>query len=654
MKKLLSILLTVALLMSSVGLVAFAAGDETASGDPTPVFELDMSEYTAENPVLKDKANDAVITLAPGSGAQTSGFNPQKVSYTALNGTTNSYMTFSPLTSPSDNWTSAGTVAQAAIGENVLNQDELTFEFWAKSEGTHSYDRIFSYGNEDSDETAVELNGADNGKTYAKFCFYGKSNEISLSYPNNHIEWGSHWHHIVMTSEWEANEGNATKMTAVVYVDGVQAGSTTADSTDGRRPSNESKNRTLYIGGNNGGVAFIGNLASFKVYNKSLTAEQVKANYYKDVVNVEQWLVNADFSNYDGSRVDTVTDKGTSASEFFQTTHVDKGTYINEKGRAVNYAHGCSETTDSTTSYGRFGFKDDTFAELTEQTISFWVKMPPNKTRTWGQLLCHTHKDPGDYARFELEPSYGSEQTGGAEGASFGIRAQGGQSKKATPYYIEVPVDTWMNITVTKSWSKNESNQDQVTWNTYIDGAKIDGLSGTDCLYSFSGNTETPGAERNMSGFSVFSFGAKNWKNETEGGAPSDVSAFKVCQAALTADQIAALYAAEKADYKEATVTVDKEFGIENNTASVTVNLTNKGTDALNVDGWQAILAAYSRDRFVKADTATFSASDNGTFRATASIGDLASDTRYTYKLFVWKADLQPLVAAMELSANAD
>lgn len=652
MKKLLSILLTVALLMSSVGLVAFAAGDETASGDPTPVFELDMSEYTAENPVLKDKANKAwKVDIHTNTSNPNTGFRPVKSSEKNIFGESFDYLYFIDRTDNQNTvWNSRGAAAIAYVGDEVLGQNELTFEFWAryKTDANVTWSRLFQLMREDTKETDIEI-----GSANTQFRFCGKNCTITVE---NSKLWNGEWRHIVVNRKFVKEESNSgSSVIGTIYVDGAQLTQQTFSLTDGYMPDgtenkantdgvNNGKEYQLSVGGSNSGAgSYAGDLASFKVYNTSLTAEQIKTDYENEVDGFGTWAVNADFSNYDGTD-ESITDKGAFGSEFYQTARVRKGTYVNEKGREVTYVDAYSETSDSETEYGRFGFIDNDFTKLKDQTISFWVNVPRNADHAWGQILTQTQQGENDAARFELELTSGVDA--GADWAKFRIRAQGSQSE-ADDKWVQFDPYTWMNFTVTKSWSKNESNQDVVTWNTYIDGVKNETASGSSALID--------GKDATMDNFEVFCFGSKFRTTETQGGGLTDAAAFKIYTRALTADQVAALYAAEKADYKEATVTVEKTFTLADNTATAEVSLNNKGTGTLG--DYQGILAVYEGEKLVKAAMADFAISDADSTAApsvTLSVDSLDSTKTYSYKLFVWDKDLKPLVAAMELSAGAE
>lgn len=273
MKKLLALLLSLVMLMSCAGLTAFA------QTTPKPVFELDLSGYTAENPAFSDKAGGVAITKA----SYSTNFSPVKTTFLSKTGSLGAYMHFID-DSGSGNWYDRGSAAVASVDTRILGQNELSFEFWVRASGDHSWDRIFQFRREDSREVDVEI-----GASSTSFRFDGKSNVITVAGTNQNL-WTGDWRHIVMTRKWETVEGGSSKMTATLYIDGTQKAQQTFNYADGYLPSTgDEKNKNaeqtgyeynLAIGGPANHVgSFLGDLASFKVYNQILTPAQVSANY---------------------------------------------------------------------------------------------------------------------------------------------------------------------------------------------------------------------------------------------------------------------------------------------------------------------------------------------------------------------------------------
>ena len=93
---------------------------------------------------------------------------------------------------------------------------------------------------------------------------YGNSWGGAVSYPQSNLTTGKYYH-IVGTVD-DVNGTNAK-----LYVDGVQVGSTGTG-------SNPTTTAVLNIGEGNGG-RLDGSLSVFKMYNITLTADNVKQNY---------------------------------------------------------------------------------------------------------------------------------------------------------------------------------------------------------------------------------------------------------------------------------------------------------------------------------------------------------------------------------------
>ena len=139
----------------------------------------------------------------------------------------------------------------------------ISYEMWVKFDtipATNSYKSIW--------QKSANWNTADGISMqfiYGSFCWsYGNSWGGAVSYPQSNLTTGKYYH-IVGTVD-DVNGTNAK-----LYVDGVQVGSTGTG-------SNPTTTAVLNIGEGNGG-RLDGSLSVFKMYNITLTADNVKQNY---------------------------------------------------------------------------------------------------------------------------------------------------------------------------------------------------------------------------------------------------------------------------------------------------------------------------------------------------------------------------------------
>lgn len=665
MKKLLALLLSTVLTLSCFGMAVFAE-DETPTEEPTTeasslVFDLGFDDYSETNQQFKNKAgNTAIATKKKG------GVAPVKTAYETVDGQTVSYMNFYK---PTGKWSSGeGSAAEAYIGDEILGQNELTFEFWVRSTkpAESSWGRIFNIGGEISNKEDdkpildVELNNA--------VTSFRLGNGIDLQYTvegTDHTNlWNGEWKHIVMSRKWEAtNEAGGIAapetgtLTTEIYINGEKiSGTPTLSNCQSPKAQGEADmwandpgvyQRALAIGAQrDASGAFTGDIASFKVYNKNLTENEIKADYEKGKALYEATplvVIDMDLSNYDGTQA-SLADKGIwGGTSFVQTEHVAKGTYTNMNGKTVNYLDKQQTTVDGTNYRGRAEIINSSFTTLENQTINVWARIPHHEGRDAGQLVAQVERMHYDSARFEAELVSGTN--------GFKVFAMGNNTKNAniTPSTasFEPYQNVWANYTFTKSWSKDSDGNDVLTWRTFINGKLISEGSGEGAM------------SKDASSYDRFCLGSKDISETGYGGADVDFSAFTIYAKAFTAEEVAAKYADTYKDYTELK-TIDVNFDnfdgsdvstLSNRDASTAATFSTKGSNGLDMSvsdmashkGMRKVLAAGTGSETAKADNLYVTAEG------------LADQTELSVEMWVnWKEGAGRLVAIGNGQEGAD
>lgn len=641
MKKLLALLLSTVLTLSCFGVAVFAE-DETPTEEPTteassPVFDLGFDDYSETNQKFINKAGQTSIATK-----KLGGVAPVKTAYETVDGQTVSYMNFYK---PTGAWSSGeGSAAEAYIDDKILGQNELTFEFWVRStkpaEG--SWGRIFNIGGEISyvgDNKPildVELNNSSTS--------FRLGDNINLKYTVSGTDhtalWNGEWKHIVMSRKWVAGETeDKGTLTTEIYINGIKQENTpTLNDCESPKARGEadmwddvadSYQRALAIGAQrSASSAFTGDIASFKVYNKNLTADEVAADYAAEKALYEASplvAIDMDLSSYDGTAA-TITDKSSeTGASFSQTTHVRKGSYTNLNGKTVNYIDSCADGA----SRGRAWIKNTKFEALDDQTVTLWVRIPAKSERGWGQVVAQTPTYGDDTSRLALELEDGME--------SFYVAGQGNNSinNGRQDHQVSFTPHVWANITVTKSWSNVEGN-DTLTTKTYVNGKLM-------------GSTIDSQATKGSAGYTTFLFGSKFF-DEADGGSLIDVASFKVYRKAFDAAGVAKEYADTYKDYTELK-TIDVNFDsfdgsnvstLSNNDASTAATFTVEGTGTLGMAATD--MASHKGMRTVLAANGNTDETKYNRLFATAE--GLADQTELSAEMWVnWKAGSGRLIA---------
>lgn len=283
-------------------------------GDEKLVFDMDLTNYTDENPVVtsKDCGNNVITvqgTLA--SGELVTG---QK------------YLTF-------DNAAGENNKAGIKVIDNTLmNQEAMTVETWVRGtnfgakDGMGETSRIF-------EGPRMLARGYDLSGNTALWYEPNGDNASFRIQRTNMSAYDDKWTHLAFTKSYDEAEGT---WTGTLYINGSKYTSKEYEAAFGDEKSN-----VLMIGNSKDlTCGFEGDIATFKVYNTELTAEQIKAKFNEsdDVINT---LVKVDeFTTISTEVKATVDSSLTSQNPYILMALYDKD------GRMIQVAEGQTLTID--------------------------------------------------------------------------------------------------------------------------------------------------------------------------------------------------------------------------------------------------------------------------------------------------------------------
>ena len=296
MKKALSLLLCAAMLAGLMGLPAMAA----PAGEDGLVFEMDLSEYTNETPIVKNAVTGSAegITLRNPDGNEMAQAIPM-AALDSLNGETK-YLDFS--TVANDAFTNYGYInVGAEAAAPMMNQDAMTIEFWTNKyaktngrfDGAGAGGRLFTIGVEnDPYQVESEIYLMDDGNARADFWNRFASREGGLGQfctapydVKNNVNTWSHW---VLEREWDAQNNTWSFKT---YINGQLAKAYNLNdctaNEDGTVMTGGVKFDETGFGLTIGGMGvtwgsknvYGGAISSFKVYNKVLDEAAIQQKY---------------------------------------------------------------------------------------------------------------------------------------------------------------------------------------------------------------------------------------------------------------------------------------------------------------------------------------------------------------------------------------
>lgn len=291
MKRLFSLIIASVMLVTLLNIPTVSA---TASA--TPVFTLDISDYTNDNQVVKNGVTDSSenITIIKKIRNLDERSGPAVEYDTAADGTQIKYLSFAD-----DSMTAetaydeylGGIKLDSALIDSLLNgSDEMTVEFWAKPYTPgQNYGRAFAYGT-DKNGNNVDMTWqtkSTSTKQVALYPFgYLKSADATAmteltvqDYNSNKNE----WHYYALSRKWTTtdNETGAGKWEYVVVIDNNTKAETTLENVF---KNTVTTHWDFTIGGKKHPTLgiydpFDGGIAEFNIYNKKLSSAELIANY---------------------------------------------------------------------------------------------------------------------------------------------------------------------------------------------------------------------------------------------------------------------------------------------------------------------------------------------------------------------------------------
>lgn len=302
MKKVLSLLMVSAMLIGMLGLPVVSADETTKS----PVFTMDLSEYSAENQVVKNGvtgSSDGIWISKKMTTLTDERSGPALKSASTTSGGSIKYLSFADHTQTKkdtfDGFLGGVVLNPTLMNSLVGNGDEMTVEFWAKADKpnrTNGEGNAFAYQtsqtaqnpmtwelNRSPNDTTIRIDAASILKTQkdepADADIRRLSTETALK--------ADSWHYYAISRKWtetDATTGKGT-WTYCMLEDDKLLTSATSDEL-WKNPLITEAGSCLTIGGKQHPVTtlgiwnpFEGSIASFNIYNTMLSADELKANY---------------------------------------------------------------------------------------------------------------------------------------------------------------------------------------------------------------------------------------------------------------------------------------------------------------------------------------------------------------------------------------
>lgn len=370
MKRLLSLLVVSIMLVTMMNIPMVSADSSV-----TPVFTMDISEYTDDNQVVKNgvsKSADGINVIKYVNGDTT---NPKpgpmlKEEWTANSGTIK-YLSFTDAkeadTAKIDAWLGGIELTKEATQALLGANGEFTVEIWAKtytakpySNGVDygSWGRIFKFGSHTpenyANETAIFADGG--SSIHARPVFAQKNSSSTTRGEKTASDTENKWSYFAMSRKWTPDaEGTSGTYTWNIRINDtiVDGGSTKAIEMQ------DISNMFFTIGGNGGPTihnVFHGGIAEFNVYNKMLTTEELTANYNAKKAIYDGALADiADTMNCTNEETGAEISTSSGSYELTFDNYVDAETLENgitlknSEGSVVATAKSLKETTASKT-----------------------------------------------------------------------------------------------------------------------------------------------------------------------------------------------------------------------------------------------------------------------------------------------------------------
>ncbi len=297
------------------------------------LFDLDLSEYTSDNPIVKNAVTESTDEITVyGRGSHSA---PESDFISSMNGETR-YITMGKTASKGEGY---GVIQLgSALAAPMAQSDELTVEFWTKSDkpvASYLYYKFFKlsqkpYAGSTMDDTinwevSVQSASLNAENRYARNTTtatdYAKASLSSL--PRNT------WTHYMLTRKYNADSDTYT---SEVYINGVKK----QTATGGKKI--ESNEYGFTIGGSGAAErTYQGSFGEFKVYLKVLDADTAKNHYLNTKNNYSELpksmtLLSPTDDFEIGCRDGRLSIE---FDNFFESAELDKITFTEEDGSEI-------------------------------------------------------------------------------------------------------------------------------------------------------------------------------------------------------------------------------------------------------------------------------------------------------------------------------
>ncbi|MBQ8588273.1 MAG: hypothetical protein IJ454_02670 [Clostridia bacterium] len=248
------------------------------------IYDMDLSEYTNENPKVKDRASGTASVV---NGTPVIGRKGKQ-----------DYLTFRTVYEDRAN-------AVTVTDDEFANQDSMSFEFWFRgtqliSGGAESRICSLALGNTNGD-IKYEIYNSPSGNFWFRMDGLKSDGSENTAHrmSKNMNDYNESWTHIVFNREWVpvSTGSDEGKWKGELYINGVKSQTATSSATTTRT---DETGLYLTVGNKSSNTtAFYGDIATFKVYSTLLASDVVTANYEAGLLNFTDEEVGISFKNPD-------------------------------------------------------------------------------------------------------------------------------------------------------------------------------------------------------------------------------------------------------------------------------------------------------------------------------------------------------------------
>lgn len=645
MRKTISCLAVFCLVLALLPVAAF--GSETAI--PIPLFDLSLEgSVVGSDPVVSNKVTTDAVTAVNTDNLRENTKGNTPIYKTEENGAIK-YLTFSY-------YDEYGSAYNKGSEVNIVFKDTeggrcgladgnaLSFEFWARPTSRNAWSSMFSLAfNGGKDEAFVfRLNTT---PAYFFLPDRQKNSNIGMTSASASAHM-NRWNHYVVTRVWDSA---SSKWKCDIYVNGesfanLVSSSTTSQTTYASQNYNWN---TFIIGntmGNDNNKAFEGDIAEFRIYDSELTAAQASAAYtatkdpYYPSMQDNMKVFDMNLAGSTVGSAPVVTDE--SGSRLVKEINVlghpssktatdgTAPTYCDEDGvKYLTFASYDGTNLANRRSQVNVQFKDTSLTDKNALTFEAWARADWNgNTSAWAGLASVGPAYHGDSGSEKLVLRF---MTDGK------IKLYPDRAAQDTLLDTNISFknyeDAWTHYVVTREYNEATS-----TWTTrgYVNGEQVSNTASLNKAMVKYTDAESWLAIGGVTG------------GESDRSFIGDIADFKLYTKALSADEVAANYAAEAGKYIKSEVTVSWK-GSEGSEISSVSGLTQVTADisATNYFGTEPniFLACYKEDgTLVKVVRVGATVTDN-TAAGSATISWSEADSISQVKAFIWNDGLSPL-----------